>query len=337
MEKYNGTLESIKDYARMIISGIRLRCSSTQTITDYNGPNQELKYKIPVQLAIDSIEEDGLYLLFVPIELRTEDLCRRAVKSTSRAFFLVPVEHRTEDLYLDAITRSHEFFKLVPSDMKTSAFIDKAIDRNYRVINLIDRDHRTDQMYLTLINKGANLQSIPERLWTMDLIEQVCSQEPDNLWDLPLSQRKKLSHEFIIKTIKVNPSIASNLPPDYLSDKDFLNQLDPKWMHGMLRWSKEVAEIVLKDDPSQFLTLHYRGVEIDGDLIDIVRPHLGRMIVKNDEGEDIIDPLDMPFELALSCCKNDPSMMSYVTSFEHFVQIATVLNIEIEVDLDHVK
>jgi len=97
------------------------------------------------------VKLNGTALSYVPVELRTAELCAEAVKRDGGAIEYVSAELRTEEMYLEAFWQAKLPLASVPVAFRTQAMCLEAVRRDSRAIEAVPVRMRTAEVYLEVV------------------------------------------------------------------------------------------------------------------------------------------------------------------------------------------
>ncbi|MDR2583590.1 MAG: DUF4116 domain-containing protein [Fibromonadaceae bacterium] len=96
-------------------------------------------------------------LQFVPEALKTAKLCAEAVKNNYRALAFVPEEFKTEEFCLKALEQDGSAFKYVPEKLKTEEFCRKAVKLDGCALEFVPEELKTAQLCLEAVRSKKNV------------------------------------------------------------------------------------------------------------------------------------------------------------------------------------
>ncbi len=110
-------------------------------------------------------------LMTLPLERRTEAVCRRAVEIDGENIRYVPRDMRTEKLCYTAVQSWDYALDYVPEELKTPSMCMAAVERYGPALLFVPEERRTEALCETAVKNDAwALPSVPDRLKT----EQMC-------------------------------------------------------------------------------------------------------------------------------------------------------------------
>ena len=110
-------------------------------------------------------------LMTLPLERRTEAVCRRAIEIDGENIRYVPRDMRTEKLCYTAVQSWDYALDYVPEELKTPSMCMAAVERYGPALLFVPEERRTEALCETAVKNDAwALPSVPDRLKT----EQMC-------------------------------------------------------------------------------------------------------------------------------------------------------------------
>jgi hypothetical protein len=137
---------------------------------------------VPVHLRTEdlcrmAVVQNGHELSYVPERLRTEELCRIAVGQESTALQWVPNHLRTDDIYKIAVAQNGCSLGQVPIHLRTKAFCQGAVTQNGLALEYVPWDLRTDEICrIGVAQNGEALQWVPQHMCTPELCRTAVQQ-----------------------------------------------------------------------------------------------------------------------------------------------------------------
>ena len=139
-------------------------------------------------------------LRFIPEHLRTEEICKLAVKQNGRALDYVPYELRTKELYELAVQENGLNLFYVPENYKTKELCEIAVKNNGEALRYIPKQLRMKELCEIAVKRnGWSLQYIPLELRTKELYELAIQQKGEALYYVPEELRTKELCELAVK------------------------------------------------------------------------------------------------------------------------------------------
>lgn len=124
--------------------------------------------EVPVEFRTEEMcriavtEGRGMNLQYVPDEVCTEEMCLAAVNQHGKNLEYVPERFRTEEIYTVAVKSYPRMLKEVPKEYLTKELCETAVKTHYSVIEYVPKDMVTAEMCFTAIDKGYDLKALPK-------------------------------------------------------------------------------------------------------------------------------------------------------------------------------
>jgi hypothetical protein len=178
-------------------------------------------------------------LQFVPEEMRTEQLCRRAVEKNGRALRHVPEKLRSREICNLAIQTRGLALEYVPEQFKTPEMCQQAVEDQSRALEFVPDKVRTPELYITAMGEDPSwvITNLPRKLQTPEFFELMITHHPRSLHAIPT--------EYITPEIC---EIAVEQSPQTIIDV-------PKSMQTLELWIKavEYSPVLMRRVPLEFV------------------------------------------------------------------------------------
>jgi hypothetical protein len=136
----------------------------------YNVFPETPKELVTEEFCLAVVRKNGYALRYVPVEMRTEAVCRAAVENSANLDD-VPEKLITEALCFTAVRKEGTALNGIPRKLKTEELCIAAVSQNPIAHRCIPEKLRTEAVYLIVVQKkGDELSEIPKKLRT----EAVC-------------------------------------------------------------------------------------------------------------------------------------------------------------------
>ncbi len=198
-------------------------------------------------------------LQLIPMEYRTEQLCKEMVRkeiynivfvpdsiiqmmdenmSTIRDNYLkslfskIPNEYKTQDMCNKAVDIEPLNLEFVPDEYKTVEIINNAFSKNKRVIHFIPPENITYEMYLaTVCDHCGILDKIPEIYKTKEIFEAAASRTSKTLADflslIPEDKKDFIDENLYISWLKSTGMNGFDQIPEDVKVKSFYEKTLP--------------------------------------------------------------------------------------------------------------
>ena len=139
---------------------------------------------VPVQLRTEelcrlAVSNDGWALRYVPEELRTEELCRVAVSNNGKALEYVPDRLRTEELCRVAVSSNRWALGYVPEELKTEELFRVAVNQNIDALrSYIPEQSRTIDLYVLALKKDVKALRYVPRDMRWNVLRELSDDAP---------------------------------------------------------------------------------------------------------------------------------------------------------------
>ena len=136
------------------------------------------------------LAQDARALRFVPVALRTREMCEAAANRNPSVWLHVPVDYVTEDMLVKAVSGNAWRLKDIPEDMYSENVGLAAIRKDSRVFSFIPKAHRTESMWTELMHLAPHrFGEVPKHLCTRELSLVALSGAGKNLAMIPEDDR----------------------------------------------------------------------------------------------------------------------------------------------------
>lgn len=130
------------------------------------------------------ISRDGCFLVYVPKDMRTYELCVVAVKRNWYALKHVPKDKKTYELCMLAVQRDGYALEFVPPAMQTREMCTLAIERDRNALQFV-RLEKPGKIYLNAVKRDCwYLQHVPKQHQTRKLVMAALKQNGRLLKDV---------------------------------------------------------------------------------------------------------------------------------------------------------
>lgn len=124
-----------------------------------------------------AVEQQGLSIAYIPLDLVTYDLCRRAVRQNARCLSKIPAEYIDYELCLEAVHQVGEMIDAVPQHI-LEAHGDElylaAVSSSPLALDFIRDEHLTEALCKAAVtNSFWAMERVPERFMTYDLCKEA--------------------------------------------------------------------------------------------------------------------------------------------------------------------
>ena len=166
-----------------------------------------------------AVRDWGDNLKYVPIELRTPELCKVALENDELAFRWIPNHLKTIPMCLDVVTKNVFMFKYVPDEFKTLEICNIAVKQNGMALGYVPVPLRTEDLCLEALKTTdlfpGVLEHVPEHLKTEKMCWVAINQ---NISELQYVPKELITSYMIAKLIKMeDSSLLHYLPEEFIT------------------------------------------------------------------------------------------------------------------------
>ena len=166
-----------------------------------------------------SVKDHSWNLKYVPIELRTPELCKVALENDELAFRWIPNHLKTIPMCLDVVTKNVFMFKYVPDEFKTLEICNIAVKQNGMALGYVPVPLRVEDLCLEALKTTdlfpGVLEHVPEHLKTEKMCWVAINQ---NISELQYVPKELITEDMIAKLIKMeDSSLLHYLPEEFIT------------------------------------------------------------------------------------------------------------------------
>ena len=166
-----------------------------------------------------SVKDHSWNLKYVPIELRTPELCKVALENDELAFRWIPNHLKTIPMCLDVVTENVFKLKYDTPELKTRVIGNIAVKQNGMALGYVPVPLRTEDLCLEALKTTdlfpGVLEHVPEHLKTEKMCWVAINQ---NISELQYVPKELITEDMIAKLIKMeDSSLLHYLPEEFIT------------------------------------------------------------------------------------------------------------------------
>jgi len=130
-------------------------------------------------------EQNPRVLKFIPKQLKTQEMCDKAVKYNIQLLKYVPEQFRTQEMCNKAIGKNPWTLELVPEQFKTQEMYNKVVGKYPWALELVPEQFKTQKMCSEAVEFSIQfLKYVPDHLKTEEMCNKAIEQNRQ-LYDIP--------------------------------------------------------------------------------------------------------------------------------------------------------
>ena len=167
------------------------------------------------EMCLKAVKKDAYTFFYVPENFITEEMCFRAVKKGISMLQHIPEKFKSKELCLEAVKYSSDALNYVPDELKTPELCLKAVKYSGDALNYVPDELKTPELCLKAVKgSGGALNHVPDELKTAEMCLKAVKKDAYAFFHVP---ENFLTAEMCFRVVKKGGNMLQHIPEKFKS------------------------------------------------------------------------------------------------------------------------